>query len=55
MERVNTTVPKYWSNLFFCQLLNIICWSLWQVLLALSTKGNYICANMKATLMSSDV
>lgn len=57
MKRVNTTNSKYWSNLFFCQLLYIICQSLLQFysLTALSAKGNYIWANMKATFMSSNV
>lgn len=57
MKIVNTTIPNYWSNLLFCQLLYIICWSLLQFysLTALSAKGNYICANMKTTFMSSNV
>lgn len=53
MKRVNTKIPKYLSNLFFCQLLYIIC--RFYSLTALPTKGNYICANMKAALMSRNV
>lgn len=52
MKTVNTTILKYLSNFNFHQILYIIFWSLWQLysLTAFSTKGNYICANVKATL-----
>lgn len=52
MKTANTTTLNYPSNLNFHQILYIICWSLWQLysLIAFSTKQNYICVNMKATL-----
>lgn len=45
------------EQFIFCQLLYIICRSLWQFysLTALATKGNYIRANTKAALMSTNV